>query len=214
MKNKILLAVSLALSALSVTAALPDPINVFGVSTTNGGTTLSWAIVSPRSANNGTPVVTSVDAVTDAPNTAVLQTYMAIETAVTCTFTNSTVSIPITSTNTGTKWDTGTIVIWHKLYDTCEKRTLTTSGGATNLQVTAAPWTAVTPGDLIYKVTSTGAPALTLTTNTIAANRMAIQRANTSGLLVGQKGKPLLIEISGTASTAASVYNASGYYAP
>lgn len=206
----------LLLGAVSAMAAPPDAINVFGLGATNNGTVQAWAIIGARSANNGTPVITSIDAATDTPSTASVHAYQVTE-VTQCTFTNSTVSIPVTTTNTGTKWDSGFIVVQHRLSDTYEKRVLATSGGLTNLQVTAATIATVVPGDIIYKVVDNAAlGSIGMVTNAtlLTANKMFVQRYSSSPIFVGQKGKPLLMEVTATNSAAAYIYNVSGYYAP
>lgn len=167
---------------------------------TNSATALSWVIVPSKSSlSGGTPVITSIAAYSD-KLTGKVQVYRVAETA-TVTYTNTTVSIPINSTNTGTKWDTGTIVIKHALTETYEKRTLTTSGGDTNLQVTAATLETCVPGDTICKVTTAGAATFNLVTNTVGANLMNFV-ASGEALVTGQPGCPMLIEVDATGSVA------------
>lgn len=180
---------------------------------TNGASTLSWVIVPAHSSiANATPVITAIDATTD-KLAAKIQSYKVLETTV-ATFTNATVSIPVNTTNTGSKWDSGTIIVRHLLTDQYEKRSLATSGGATNLQVSAATLETVVPGDLIYKVSTTGAAALTVTTNGAAASLgLSYNRATGEALLVGQPGMPLLLEIDGTGANA-TLNSATAKYVP
>lgn len=181
---------------------------------TNGASTLSWVIVPAHSSIERNPiaVITSIDATTD-KLAAKVQSYKVLETCVS-TFTNTTVSIPVNTTNTGSKWDSGTIVIRHLLTDQYEKRSLATSGGATNLEVSAATLETVVPGDIIYKVSSTGAAALTVATNgAVAATGLSFCRQTGNALLVGQPGMPLLLEIDGTGANA-TLNNATAIYVP
>lgn len=175
--------------------AQPATYTSYSSTSTNGATALSWAFVGANSVNSGTPIVTMIDAVSDKAG-AVVKTYR-VTSETPATHTNSTVTLPVVVGGI----DTGTILIRHLLTDTYEKRTLTTSTAATNLVVTGAPLTAVVPGDVIYHITSTGQPTITLKTNnfTIGGTGNSLQLSG-NRLIAGQKGKPLLIEVDGTAS--------------
>jgi len=185
--------------------------NYWSGGATNGASTLSWVIVPAHSSvASAAPVITSIDATTD-KLAAKVQSYKVVESCV-CTFTNATVSIPVNTTNTGSKWDSGTIVIRHLLTDQYEKRSLATSGGTTNLEVSAATLETVVPGDLIYKVVTTGAAAFTVSTNgVVAATGLSFVRLAGEALLVGQPGMPLLLEIDGTGANA-TLNNATAKY--
>lgn len=200
LKIAFLLLTAVAAGAATV-ASPPAPLTGFGVGTTNAATTLSYAVVSANSANGGAPAVSFISAGSDKA-TSVIQFYK-VDAIVRATFTNSTTRIDVVETN-GLA-DNGTIVIRHVFDDTYEKRTLTTSTGATNLVVTAAPLGTVRPGDIIYHVTTTGAGSIKwgATTNTLG---------NGGGpIFVGQSGMPLLLEVDATGS-AGSLQCAGGTY--
>lgn len=193
------------------------PYSYWSGGSTNAANTLSYVVVPAHSsaANAPIPIVTSIDATTD-KLAAKVQCYKVQMVAV-CTFTNTTVSIPVQTTNTSPgniAWDTGTIVIRHLLTDQYEKRTLATSGGSTNLEVTAAPLEKVVPGDLIYNVTTVGAPSFTVATNgAVAATGLSFCRLQGAALVVGQPGMPLLMEIDGTGANA-TMNNVTARYEP
>jgi len=186
--------IMLATAALGQSIAL-TPYTSFSAGTTNGATALSWVVIGANSVNGGTPIVTMIDAVSDKDGAKVQAYRITAETP--ATHTNSTVTLPVASGGV----DSGTILIRHLLSDTYEKRTLTTSTAATNLVVTAAPLANVVPGDIIYHLSSTFAPTITLKTNNAAiANLGNSLQMQGQRLIVGQKGKPLLLEVDGTAS--------------
>lgn len=184
---------------------LPPTYSSQSVTTTNGATALSHAIIGANSVNNGTPIITAVDAISDKA-AAKIQFYR-VDAEISATHTNATVTLPVTSTN-GLA-DNGTIIIRHLLTDTYEKRTLTTSTASTNLVVTVAPMSNVVPGDMIYHVTTFTAPVLLLKTNTysVAASGLSLQ-VNGSHIVAGQKGKPLLAEVDGTSTATLSAITA------
>lgn len=200
---EVLALVALALFiALPASAALDDPINGFAVGTTNPATTLSYAIVPARSANAGTPVVHYVNA-GSATATAKLQFYKVTAQTV-CSATNSTVTLNVNRTNSFNSGDV--IIIQHLLNNTYEKRTLTTMSYSTNLVCTVAPVGTVVPGDIIYKASTSGAGSIQWGAVTNSVGPAAY-------IYVGQKNKPLLVEIDG-ASTTALVNVISGSYLP
>lgn len=172
----------------------------FAACTTNGSTTLSYAIVSANSANGGVPVVQYVNAASDKANSA-LQFYR-VDAQTSATYTNSTVTLPVQGTNSIA--DGGVIIIRHVLDDTYEKRILTTSTGSTNLVTTVAPWGTVVPNDIIYHATKTAAGCIRwgASTNSVGPSVGAIY--------VGQAGLPLLVEIDAT--TLGEVNVISGVY--
>lgn len=191
--------------AITAVSTANPAITGFCVSSGSNNSALAWAVITARSGNNGTPVVTFLDYGTDLAK-AVLQTYK-VNAQATCTFTNSTVTIPVNNTNGFNAAGSAVIVIRHMLSDTYDRCVLTTSTGSTNLVVTQAPVTTTVPGDKIYQCVTTGAGSLVVstvaTTNNLAAP---------GGIFVGQQGLPLLIEMNGT--SAASLFAASGYFLP
>lgn len=191
MKTNIRYLLGAVLLALSLPAlALDDPTTGFGVGTTNAGTTLSWAIVSARSANNGTPAVTFLNM--GSGTAAATTTFWKCTSQTTARYaTNSTVTLSVTQTNGFASGDN--IIIRHMTDDSYEKRTLTTMTTATNLVTTVAPLTAVVPGDLIYKVVSAG---------TIIGGAAATNSTTGTPIWVGQKGKPLMVDINAGGNTA------------
>lgn len=180
--------------------ALDTPVNGFGVGSTNGATTLSWAIVSARSANNGTPAVSYINATSD-KSTSKVQFYKVTAQAV-AQLTNSTTTLYVRGTNGFASGDA--VVIRHIADDSYEKRTLTSNSASTNLVVTAAPLGAVTQGDIIYKVVTTGAGSIPCGSATITPSG--------TYLYVGQQGKPLLVELDATTSGTLNVVG--GVYLP
>lgn len=164
----------------------------FTAVSTNGGTALSWAIISAEGFNDGVPAVTFVSATSDKAASKI-QAYKVNQTGIE-KFTNSTTRLDIAATNGFAP--SGTIIIRHVLNDTYEKRTIAAgaswSTGATNIVLTAAPLQAVIPGDLIYQVTTTGAASIPCGAATV----------NLSGnnIITGEGGRPLLVEIDGTSA--------------
>jgi len=176
--------------AMTVMAAPPTPVNWFSVTSTNKDTTLSYAVVSPRGTTTGlAPKVSFINAGSDLA-TAKISTYKVLAQA-TVTYTNSTTTLFVNSTNTGNNWQSGTILIRHLTDDGYDKRSLTSNSGSTNIIVTSAPSTSI-PGDIVYYVTTTGAASLYwgVGTNSLSGNG--------SPLLVGEVDKPLLLEINAT----------------
>lgn len=203
---RILTAAALCLAPLAskadVLALTGRPaIDVFAASSTNQVSALSWAVVTARSGNNGTPVVTFVGAGSDLASGKIITYKVNAQCVV--TFTNSTTTLFVNNTNGFDQ--ASVIIIRHKLTDDYEKRIQTSNSGATNLIVTVAPFETVVPGDQVYQCTTTGAMSYLqgAVTNTLAAP---------GGIFVGQQGLPLLLEVSGT--SAASLYSVSGFFAP
>jgi hypothetical protein len=180
-----------------------DPVGSsgFGIGTTNGATALSWAIVPAHSVNGGAPRVTYIHASSDVV-TGKIQFYKVVGGPTLVTATNSTVTITVERTN-GVYAASGVIIIRHTAQETYEKRTLTTPTGTNTLVVTAAPYTTV-PGDLIYLASTTGAGTIQWGVNTNGIGPGTIY--------VGQRQKPLLVEISGTTSATLDVVG--GDYLP
>lgn len=174
----------------------------FSAGTTNPGTTLSWAITSAHSANDGVPAVTFLNAITDTTNSQV-QFYYCDASCVETYATNSTTTLSVNTTNG--IFDGGVVVIRHMASDTYEKRIASGSAAAaTNLVLSVAPMTATIPGDIIYHMTKTGAPMIWVTTNStaFAAAGCTVQQAGQnifSGSLLNGHTTPVLAEISGAA---------------
>lgn len=204
MKNLLKSILAGALLALAFTASALDVPNIgFSVSTTNSGVSPSYVVVSARSANAGAPAVYAINADSDLAS-SVLRTYKVTGQTVARYATNSTVTLSVSDTN---GFISGTvIVIQHLATDNYEKRTLTTMTTATNLVTTVAPLEAVVPGDIIYAVSTTGAASLKWGASTNNLN------GGGGPIFVGQKAKPLLVEITGT--TLLGINNLSGLYLP
>jgi hypothetical protein len=134
--------------------------------------------------------------------TSKIQFYKVVAGPTLVTATNSTVTITVERTN-GVYAASGVIIIRHTAQETYEKRILTTPTGTNTLVVTVAPYTTV-PGDLIYLASTTGAGSLQwgIVTNGVGPGT----------IYVGQRQKPLLLEINGTAS--ATLDLAGGDYLP
>jgi imidazole glycerol phosphate synthase subunit HisF len=191
MNTKNLLGAVIALGITVATIAAPVPYNTYSAGTTNAGTA-SDVIIGALSANGGIPVVTAIDAISDKNGSRVTAYRVTHETA--ATHTNSTTTLFVQGTNGfGVS---GTIIIRHLLTDTYEKRALGNNSSATNLVVTAASLEAVVPGDIIYKVASSGAGSLSMKTNTFTVANSGLSLTLTGErIIAGQKGKPLLLEV-------------------
>lgn len=165
----------------------PRPQVGFGVGTTNAASTLSTAIVSAYSANGGTPRVTYINAMSDGATNKIK--FYKVTAQASANYTNTTTSLPVTSTNGFGVNDI--IIIRHLATDQYEKRTVTTFVSSTNLVTTAAPLETVAIGDIIYRATSTGAGVIAwgASTNSITTS---------AGIYYGQAGLPLLVEIEGS----------------
>lgn len=178
---------------LLLACALPcfGQLPAFTATTTNGATALSWAIISARGFNNGPPAVTFLSATSDL-SSSLIKAYPLMTADVLANFTNSTVTLPVVQTNGFASGDI--IIIRHILNDTYEKRTLTASTGTTNLVVTAAPLQAVIPNDVIYRVSTAAANTFSVPCGAATVNLQS------PCVVVGQGGRPLLVEINGTSS--------------
>lgn len=192
------------LFAVPAKAQLSAPQTAFSVSTTNPATTLSYLVVSERSANGGTPAVTYLTAGSDLASSQVT-TYKVTHVVGAQYATNATTTLSVNNTNGFSSGDV--IIIRHYLNDTYEKRILTTMTGSTNLVLTAAPVAAVIPGDTIYRVVTSGAQNIPwgATTNSVGGGAGG-------PIIVGQRGLPLLMEINAT-STAGRL-SCAGVYLP
>jgi len=178
-------------SALVCLGQNPPSYAAFSTTSTNGGTALSWAIISARGFNNGPAAITLISAVSDlALSTA--SVYPLITATCKANFTNATTTLPVVQTNGFTTSDV--IIIQHILNDTYEKRVLAASTGTTNLVVNAAPLQAVIPGDIIYRVSTNAANSIPLP---VGAATVTFQ---SPCIAVGQAGRPVLVEINGTSS--------------
>jgi len=158
--------------------------NTASVSTTNGSTTLSWAIGTSIGANGGTPVVTYLNATSDKGGSGV-QFYKVANTVI-ATAANTTVTIPVVTTSGFTNADV--VVIRHVASDTYEKRTLDTGGTDVTIKTTAAVLTAVAAGDIIYRIVTTGAPKIPVGVGTLSSSGF---------LYAGQRGYPIYAEVDG-----------------
>lgn len=188
----------LAFTSIPTAQAAPEELSVWSGGGTDVSTTLCYTVVSANSKNNGQPVVTYLNATSD--KAASVLTFYTAGTPTSCNYTNTTVSIPVNSTNGFAANDV--IVIWHKLTDTYERRIVDTFTSATNITVTVASTAATVPGDQIYKATAAG---------TIPVGN-ATKELNGTGIYSGQRGKPLLIDLDGT--SAVQVNAASAIYVP
>ena len=197
---KFILAAVIAVAfTLPTFAALDNPVNGFGVGTTNGATTLSWAIVPARSANNGAPAIQFISATSDL-TTSKVQFYRTTAQTQARYATNSTVTLSVSQTNGFASGDV--IVIRHAATENYEKRVLTTMTASTNLITTVAPLEAVVPGDIIYRVTTSGAGA-------VAVGNATVNLGNGGAIYVGQQGKPILCELTGTSTCTLNVVGGS-----
>lgn len=200
MKNilTILAAVMAALVSIAAQAASPDSQPGFAASTTNGATTLSYAIISANSVNAGAPEVSFINAGSDLA-TGNLQFYGVVA-QTQATGAGSTTRLDVTGTNQGVNWQAGTCIIRHMADDSYEKRTLAANTGSTNIVVSVAPLGTMVSGDIIYYCKTNATIKWGASTNSLGPGR----------IYVGQNGKPLLVDI--TATTAGTVNCISGTY--
>jgi hypothetical protein len=135
----------------------------------------------------GQPLVTYINVTSD-KSTSKLNWY-SVGAPVACTGPNSTTRIDVANTNTFVAGDV--VIIQHVAGDTYERRVITASTGATNLVTWWAPATACAAGDLVYRCTKIGNGIPVGATNFIWAG---------TGLIAGQAGAPLLIDLDGTSA--------------
>lgn len=206
MKNKLSLlaaAVAVAVFSLSALAVPPDPLTGFSATTTNGATTLSYAVVSANSANGGAPAITYLNAGSDLAS-AKLQFYK-VTSLIQATGAGSTTRLDVNGTNTGVNWQSGQVIIRHMADDSYEKRILAANTGSTNIIVTVAPMGTMAAGDIIYYAVTAGGGTINwgALTNGVGPGNY---------IYVGQPQKPLLLEINAT--TAGAINVGSGVYLP
>jgi hypothetical protein len=195
----------MVLELLAATLPSQGQSTIWAGGSTNGGTVLSWVIVPAKSANNGVPLVTFVNATSD-DATSKVQSYR-VTAAATANYASTTVSAPVNRTNGFAVNDV--VIIRHLASDTYEKRILAAAfTSATNLTLTVAPVTALAIGDLVYRVTTTGAAAIPCGVATLSLDG--------PGLLMGEKlggnPTPLLLEIAG--GTNATINAVAAQYVP
>jgi hypothetical protein len=202
-----IIAGSLMMLLATFSALALDPAqNVFCVGTTNPAAAASWAIVSPRSGNGGPPVVTCINYATDASAKAITA-YLVT--------TNNTVTNWIDSTHVqfsgpSNVWAAGdNLVIWHRNSDFCERRIVSTILLTNIMTLSVAPHVAITNNDILFRITNSAAPQIWATWSATSGTNTL---SSVGGLLVGQAGKPMVIEVNG--SSAATLGSASGFYAP
>ena len=196
---------ALALLALSLSAPAFEELSVapngpaytyFSTSATNPAAATSFVIVSVNTKiANATPLVVGLGATSDLAGSRV-QAYQV--TAVTTeSLTNSTVTLPVASTNGFLVGDV--VIARHLADDTYEKLILTTFTTNNALTTTLAPQETTVPGDILYRCTTNGAPCFVLTTNSMQGASQILQ-LNGGPIMAGQPGKPLLLEVKGTSS--------------
>lgn len=211
-----LLAASAVAFTLSASAQLPPVTsatpaqNVFCVGTNGGnGSTAAWAIVSPRSGNGGPPAVTTISYGTDAA-AQVIRGYLVT--------TNNNVTGYIDSTHVYVSGATNgyatgdNLVLWHKGIDWCERGKISTVLLTNEITFAAAPQVALTNGDTIFRITNYICPTIFLgqLTQGNGGTNILVGGVN-DPLMVGQAGKPFLIEVTG--SSTAYIGTVAGYYA-
>jgi hypothetical protein len=169
---------------------------------TNGGTTLSWAITTANSIAGGTPVVTFLSATGDT-NTSVVQFYRISRVLpVKAVASGTNVSVANTNGFTGTNgWASNDVVVVnHRTGDTYEKLTIYSasntndvlhSPNADYLIFSTVPQGTRATGDLIYQLTTTGAPSLPVGSNSVSYS---------GSIYAGQRGYPIYAEVNGDAS--------------
>lgn len=170
------------------------------VGTTNGNTALSWAIVPAKSANNGTPYVTYLNASSDLAFNQGVYAYQ-ITTNTTANFVSTTTSVPVAQTNGFTVNDV--IIIRHLADENYEKRVVTTFTSGTNLTLTVAPMEALAIGDLVYRCQTNAGPNIAMTTSNVT-----LIGSISGPIFSGQKGMPLLIEVNATTKGAVNAVTA------
>jgi hypothetical protein len=164
----------------------------------NAGSTIASVIASANAYNGGAPCVTAYSFSSDLSSARAI--FYKCVTNTTANYANTTVSVPVRSTNDFVSGDI--IVIRHTADDSYERRILTTFTSGTNLTLTVAPTTAVAIGDTIYRCSTNNAGSLLISNLTVTAQ--------STGLYHGQPGCPLLIDLNGT--SACSINLVSGFY--
>lgn len=197
-------------AAFMASAALPDPQNYFQAYSTNEFTAAGHCIVGPRSGNGGPPVVTALAYAIDAAQGARLIRGYLVTTNVTCTNGNSFGSATAVYFGGGAAMSNNfaagdNVVYYHAGNDLCERRIVSTVLLTNIMTFTVALNVAPTNGDVIYRVTNFNAPKIAIGgggSNIISS---------TAPIMVGQAGKPLLIDVPG--QTAGGALSAAGFYA-
>jgi hypothetical protein len=187
MKFKLSFTILLALALPSFAMdALAQSYSVYSTGNTLVSDSLSTATIGMRSSNGGTPLLTYLNATGDTSTSCV--TFYACKNKVMVNYTNTATSIPVDATNGFSSGDV--ILIQHIVGDKYEERKLAAFTGQTNLTTTLDPTLEVTPGDVIYRVVPTA-------TIPVGSNSISISGP---GIFSGQRGLPLLMDITGSAA--------------
>ncbi len=205
MKKLQLLVSTLALCSLAVTGLAQVPGSPYTAqnqkaffSLGNAGSTIASVIASANAYNGGAPCATAYSFTSDLSGARAI--FYKCVTNTTANYANTTVSVPVRSTNDFVSGDI--IVIRHTADDSYERRILTTFTSGTNLTVTVAPSTAVAIGDIIYRCSTNNAGSILVSNATVTSQA--------TGLYHGQPGCPLLVDLNGT--SACSINLVSGFY--
>lgn len=200
--KRLITIITLLLALPSLAEVIPPilPANVgFSVQATNNSSIRAWAIVTARSANNGSPAVQYINA-GSASNNVSFRFYKVEGAQTTVNYTNASTVVPITATN---GFQANDVVIIRSLaLDQYQRNTVVL--GSTNLTLGATPSFVIAPGDIIYRVVSAATIQWGVSTNSLGP---------APNIYIGQKGYPLLMEIEGN-TPSASINVVSGVFLP
>ncbi len=194
---KNILAALALVCAFAFNASAQDPRFVFAGTGTAISTTNAHFIVP---VGTGDPVITYLDATGDtSPSVLTFRT-----TSSPTVLSAATAASPGTNlTCVGSAYSAGNIIILqHRAADTYERLVVSTAS-ATNITTTAAITSAAAIGDLVWLVTIAG-------TSSGVTNTAGVQRYSAGGLFAGGRGKPILVNLTGTNTPALN--SVGGYY--
>jgi hypothetical protein len=195
MKHILNIIAALAFVLGAITSRAAEARYVFAGTGTAISTTNSHYII-PAS-GVGVPVITYLDATGDTSPSVLTFRTASTKTAVTTAASASATTLVCV----GTGFSAGnTIVLQHVTADTYERLVVSTAS-ATNIVTTAGIGTAAAAGDVIWLVSTAGTASGFTTT---------AQRYSAGGLFSGDRGKPILVNLTGTNTPTLNAV--SGYY--
>ncbi len=207
--KKLFTILGLAIVAITVYAVNISPYSQYattGVNQDAAGLT-NYAVIGAYSANNGTPVVTYLNAVASSA-AATVQFYKCTNFTTAKSATTNTRTNTVQSTN---GFSAGTVVVVrHVSNDTYERLVCLAPPASTNIAFASDPVSALAIGDFIYQEQTNG--VIGVVTNT-AASAYIINLVG-DGIFSGQKGYPLLLDMIGGAGTNAAIRAVNSTFAP
>lgn len=203
MKN-ILIAIALFVSLSLAHADVGFSQFASGGTALNAGT--NYVIIPSQSVNGGAPVVSFLSA-TATTATSQIKYYISTN-STTCTLTNTTTTNFVALTNGFLAGDV--VVVQHTADKTrlvrwqCERLEITSLQATNQIVFTTAPIYPVIPGDLILKETSVGTIPVGNATITLTGQ----------GIITGARGKPFLIDLfpSTSSATTATINSVNANY--